>query len=180
MSVRATTNLRVQVTCDACECEYHYDLPVSGQAMLRENSARRDLAQHIESRIRDNNLPCPDAPYYKECPECGFIPDWMVRSAARRKAKQMAAIIVVLALLGWMGMTAGSQMLGDNVLQPLKMIPICIAGACVATIFIGAPLALLLVPRSAARQIEEARSRWFATHPRPARTHTPIATVVRT
>lgn len=170
MSVQATTNLCVEVTCDACECKYHYELPVTGQAMFRDSSALRDLQSNIEQRVREGNLPSPDAPYYKACPECDYIPDWMARSAARRKARQRAAALFAIPILLTMALGVVGQFLG--------MLGAVLAGICMATALIGAPLALLLTPDSAARQIEGIRARWRSQHPQPGRAHQPQVQVV--
>jgi hypothetical protein len=170
MSVKAITNLRVCVTCDACDCQYHYDLPVSGQAPLRERSATTDLAEHIEQRVRDTNLPYPEAPYYKACPECGYIPKWMARCAARRTALHFAATLFVVPILMTMAVSVVEQYLG--------MLGVIIAGTCMTTALIGAPLALVLTPGVAARQIEDTRTRWFVQHPQPHQTRVPKVSVV--
>lgn len=172
MSVEARTNLRVHVTCDACRCRYHYDLPVSGRAIVREGSAVRDLKAHIQKRVDDSNLPHPDAPHYKECPGCGYIPEWMTRAAARRTALRRAATLFVVPFLAVLaaGAVAGNRDLG---------LPGLVAAVvCFGTMFIAAPLALLLTPASAAKKIEAVRQRWAANHPRPTARHRPDVSIV--
>lgn len=113
MPYKASCDIYVKVTCDSCGRIYDFSRTLECRAET-ETMAIFKLRETKRKLLRFELHCKEDYPYYIDCPQCGYVPRWMIPSARKEQRSSTIVSVVFLTIVFLGGCGYGLYWLFDH------------------------------------------------------------------